>query len=253
MLKIWRDRCCANVPKLPLGCPWICHPLPDPCVPAGTRLPALCSAPRSARSCHRRRRPGDRMPWGGSGWSKSFLCDLERFSSAWLSPAVGDTRLVCPQCGVLSRPLTSENSFRLLQGLLQPSLRDAPQPDLGVLTRCARRDGQCLMGWAGMPGALGDSGQGWHAHTHSEAPRVERVPGEVGHGRAVLDGGDSHVGEAAGLGELRVRARVRGTAHRAHMGHMAHRAHMGHRAHRACRAHTAHMAHRAHTGHTRHT
>lgn len=42
------------------------------------------------------------MPRGGSGWSKSFPCDLVRISSAWLCPAVGATRLVCPQCGVLS-------------------------------------------------------------------------------------------------------------------------------------------------------
>lgn len=42
------------------------------------------------------------MPWDGSGWSKSFPCDLVRFSSAWLSPAVGATRLVCPHFGVFS-------------------------------------------------------------------------------------------------------------------------------------------------------
>lgn len=77
------------------------------------------------------------MPWGGSGWSKSFPCDLVRFSSVWLSPAVGFTQPVCPQCGALNSPLTLENSFRLLQGLLQPSLRDPPQLDLGVLARCA--------------------------------------------------------------------------------------------------------------------
>lgn len=44
-------------------------------------------------------------------------------------------------------------------------------------------------------------------HTDSEAPWVEGVPGEVGHRRAVLDGGHGCVGETAGLGELRERAK----------------------------------------------
>jgi len=74
----------------PLGCPQMCHLLPDQCVPTGTRLPARRSAPRSALSCRRRRKPGDRMPRGGSGWSRSSPCDLVRLSGAWLSlPAPG--------------------------------------------------------------------------------------------------------------------------------------------------------------------
>lgn len=73
-------------PNAPLGCPQVCHPLPDQCVPAGTRLPARRSAPRSAPSCRRRRRPGDRTPRGGIGWSRSSPCDLVRVSGAWPSP-----------------------------------------------------------------------------------------------------------------------------------------------------------------------
>lgn len=150
------------------------------------------------------------MPWGGSGWSKSFPCDLVRFSSAWLSPAVGATGLVCPQWGVLSSPLTLENSFRLLQGLLQPSFRDPPQPDPGILARWAP-EGVGSGYWGDLACLeLGDSPgtprQGWHTRTDSEAPRVEGVPGEVGHRCAILDGGQRHVGETAGLGELWDRA-----------------------------------------------
>lgn len=76
----------------PLECPQMCHSLPDRCVPVGTRLPAQQSAPRSAPSCHRKRKPGDRMPQGGSGWSRSSLCDLVRLSGAWLSPPVPGCR-----------------------------------------------------------------------------------------------------------------------------------------------------------------
>lgn len=81
------------------------------------------------------------MPWGGSGWSRSSPCDLVRLSGAWLSPSwdAGTPRLACPQSGVLAAPphtpLTLEDSFRLLQCLLQPFLWDSPQPDLGILTR----------------------------------------------------------------------------------------------------------------------
>lgn len=38
-------------------------------------------------------------------------------------------------------PLTSEDSFRLLQRLPQPSLGDPPQPDLGVFTRYGTKPG----------------------------------------------------------------------------------------------------------------
>lgn len=43
---------------------------------------------------------------------------------------------------------------------------------------------------------------GHSARTNSEAPWVKGVPAEVGHRRAVLDGGHGCVGETARLGEL---------------------------------------------------
>lgn len=80
------------------------------------------------------------MPRGGSGWSRSSLCDLVRASGAQLSPPVPGWGWLVPSVGS-AVPLTSEDSFRLLQRLPQPSLGDPPQPDLGVFTRYGTKPG----------------------------------------------------------------------------------------------------------------
>ena len=117
----------------------------------------------------------------------------------------------CPQRGVLGVPphvpLTSEDSFGLPQRLLQPSLRDPPQPDLGIFTRCGQAGVTPVIRHARCQGTSPAHSPGDSRRTDSEVPRVEGVPGEVGHRHAILDGGHGRVGEPARLGELWERTR----------------------------------------------